>query len=725
MKNIYAIFIKDLKKIRTNVIAMIVVMGVSIVPCLYAWFNIAASWDPYENTQGISIAVANTDQGYQGDLLPLDLNLGDRIVSELHANEQMDWNFTDKKEALEGVQSGKYYAAIVIPQDFSSDMLSIFSSRFEKPRLFYYINEKENAIAPKVTEKGASALAQQVNEMFIETASKLTLDALQAVSSATDSETSSALQSNFQNNLETISRDLSSASDSLYAFADMIHSMQQLLDTTTAFLSQTSTSSDSSLSALSTLDEGNADIQTSLQTASEAMNQVFSQSTDFYSSLSESADSIFQQFSSDTGNLSLSLSQLSDQVQTLIDRYTRFRDDLQAVSDTLPDEIDLFTPVIANINSVISKQEALRDRLSQLADKISEDSSQSLSWQTELDNLIRENLNAFSTLQTDYETNLGGNLASLFSSLESTSKELADFSIQLNKNTSDLTDLADTSSDHLSQAETTLRDSGKLLADASQQLSGVSVDNLSFFQDSEVPLDILLSDPSSDTAGLLASPVCLKTQVLYPVENYGSAMTPFYSTLAAWVGGIILVAMIRVNVSPGILGTLKNVQHHQIYLGRILIFLALGIIQSTLICLGDLCFLEIQCSHPFFFVLSGWVTSLVYVSMIYALTVSFGDVGKAVCVILLVIQVAGSGGTFPVEMTPSFFRTLYPLLPFTHSMAAMRECIAGFYENTYWMELGKLLLYLIPSLLLGLLLRKPVIGLNHAFTEKLESTHLM
>ncbi|MBD9267318.1 MAG: YhgE/Pip domain-containing protein, partial [[Ruminococcus] torques] len=156
-----------------------------------------------------------------------------------------------------------------------------------------------------------------------------------------------------------------------------------------------------------------------------------------------------------------------------------------------------------------------------------------------------------------------------------------------------------------------------------------------------------------------------------------------------------------------------------------LLFWLIGLFQSGLICLGDLYFLEIQCEHPFYFLLAGWFTSIVFVNMIYTLTVSFGDIGKAICVVLLVIQVAGSGGTFPIEMTPMFFQKLYVLLPFTHSMNAMRECIAGFYSTVYWKELGTLALFLIPALLLGLLLRKPVIRLNDAFTEKLESTKLI
>ena len=236
--------------------------------------------------------------------------------------------------------------------------------------------------------------------------------------------------------------------------------------------------------------------------------------------------------------------------------------------------------------------------------------------------------------------------------------------------------------------------------------------------------DILDTGPQ-EISEFVAAPVKLDTNKFYPVENYGSAMAPFYSTLAIWVGGVVLVAMMRVNVDRKRQEALVNVTPTQLYLGRYILFLIIGLLQSGLICLGDLYFLEIQCEHPFYFMIAGWFTSIVYVNLLYTLTVSFGDIGKAICVVLMVIQVAGSGGTFPIEMTPMFFQKLYELLPFTHSMMAMRECIAGFYGNTYWQELGILSLYLIASLLLGLVLRKPIIRLNEAFNEKLEETKVI
>lgn len=189
-----------------------------------------------------------------------------------------------------------------------------------------------------------------------------------------------------------------------------------------------------------------------------------------------------------------------------------------------------------------------------------------------------------------------------------------------------------------------------------------------------------------------------------------------------------MVAMMKVMVSDERIKALQQfgkVRQTELYFGRLLIFLLLGLVQSTIICLGDLLFLGIQCHHPMLFLLSGWVSSIVYVTIIYTLTISFGDIGKAAAVILLVMQVAGSGGSFPIELAPAVFHKLYPLLPFVHTMDAMRECIAGMYQNVYWLELKNLLLYLIPALILGLILRRPIIRLNRFFEEKLEEVKFM
>jgi len=233
----------------------------------------------------------------------------------------------------------------------------------------------------------------------------------------------------------------------------------------------------------------------------------------------------------------------------------------------------------------------------------------------------------------------------------------------------------------------------------------------------------LLKNDAAAMGGFMAAPVQVESHSFFPIANYGSAMSAFYSVLACWVGGVVLVAILKVDVDED--ETLHSLRPHERYLGRYLLFLLFGILQSTIICLGDVYFLGIQCTSVPLFLLAGWVASFVFTLIIYTLTASFGDVGKALAVILLVIQIAGSGGTFPIEVTPPFFQAVYPFLPFTHGINAMREIIAGQYGTAYWTDLLKLLAFVPAALLLGLVLRRPLIRLNEFFQERLESTHLM
>ena len=295
----------------------------------------------------------------------------------------------------------------------------------------------------------------------------------------------------------------------------------------------------------------------------------------------------------------------------------------------------------------------------------------------------------------------------------------------LDKSIQNIAGVTGSTSDGLTGLQKTLSNSAELLNEASGKLTSLAATLSSEDSKDLSAVTNLLSEDPETIASFLSSPVKLDEKKIYPIENYGSAMTPFYSTLAIWVGAVVMAAMLKVTIADSTKKKLFHPKEYQLYIGRILLLIIIGFMQSALICLGDLFFLGIQCKHPVMFILTGMFTSFVYVNLIYALTVSFGDIGKAIAVVLMVMQVAGSGGTFPIQCAPKFFQVVYPLLPFTHSMNAMRECIAGFYGTTYAAEIGKLAIYLAPSLLLGLLLRKPIIKMNDAFMEKLESTHLI
>lgn len=726
MKNIWQIFKRDVLRIRQNVIAMIVIMGVTVVPCLYAWFNIAGSWDPYSNTGNLKVAVASVDDGYEGSLIPIRLNLGDQVLSSLRENTQMDWVFTSEENAVSGVQSGKYYAAIVIPKDFSSKMMSIFSEDIQKPKIVYYSNAKENAIAPKVTDKGASAIQKQINQTFIETVSDTALTALQSVSNMAKATGSESIADNLSKNLQQMAGDLSSASATMQSFSHLTSSAQQLLTATSDSLDQAKSQTSSGKKAVNDTKTTFSSLNGALDGATDSINSALSSGAGFYTQVSNTLDTAFDTQSKDASAVADTLNTLAGKIDNVTNAYTSLRDSIASIGTAHPELASLTEPIVAKLNSSITTQTDLRDKLNSTATSLKNSTTDLKTAKSELDALVNQSAQDVKQVQTDYESNLQDSLSSLSSSLSDVESNLGDLMSQIGDGVDGVSSLAKSANSDLTQIQSALNNSSSLLSDAAKKLTDASSKLDEMKQSGDYSeLQTLLSDNKEALTSFLATPVSLKTHQIYKIDNYGSSMAPFYSTLSIWIGGIVLVAMLKVTVSKKCLEGLHRVKTHQIYLGRYIIFLIVGLMQSTLIAAGDLWYLGIQCEHPFLFLLACWFSSIVYVNIIYTLTVSFGDIGKAASVVLLVMQVAGSGGTFPIEVAPKFFQMVYPLLPFVHSMAAMRETVGGMYGMTYWIELGKLSIFLIVSLIIGLLLRKPIIRLNDAFTEKLEETKIM
>lgn len=726
MKNVWKIFQRDMMRVRNNVIALVVIIGISVVPCLYAWFNIAASWDPYSNTGNLKVAVASADEGYEGSLIPIEINIGDKVLSALRENTQMEWVFTTEEKATSGVKSGKYYAAIVIPKDFSNKMMSVFSEKVEKPEITYYSNAKENAIAPKVTDKGAGAVQRQVNEVFIETVSDTTLTVLQAVSNMTQASGAETIVDNLNTNLNQIAGDLTASAGLLESFSDMTGSAQKLLNSTTEFLQTVQQQTTESRQTFQETSKTFSGLDDSMDAAADSVGTALKSAENVYDQMDQVISGAFSDESADAQQIASTLDTLAGQVGNVVTAYTSVRDSVAAVADKYPETSPLVDAIVVRMDTSIQQQKNLQSKLQDSAKGLRDATTDLGTARSELKDLAAKNRENMSGMSASYKSSVQKSLNQLSASLTSSKQEISSLLSQLDQSANGIYKLTDTADSDLSEIQKVLGDSGELLAEASDRIADTTakLDEMEMSGDFS-ELETLISGDKSAISTFLAAPVSLDTHKIYEIANYGSSMAPFYSVLSIWIGGIVLVAMLKVNVSENCTKGLKNVKLHQIYFGRFITFMIVGLFQSTLIALGDLLYLGIQCEHPFLFLLGCWFSSLVFVNIIYTLTVSLGDIGKAVSVILLVVQVAGTGGTFPIEVAPSFFRAVYPLLPFTHSMAALRETVGGMYGMNYWIDLGKLAIFLGISLIVGLVLRKPIIKANDAFTEKLEETKLM
>ena len=736
MRNIIAILKRDLSRIRGSVVALIVAVGLVIVPTLYAWFNIAGSWDPYGNTGNLKVAVANSDDGYMSDLIPVRVNIGDTVVSALRENDQLDWRFVSESDAVEGVRSGEYYAAVVIPENFSSRMMTVFSSDAEHAEIVYYENQKANAIAPRVTDKAASTVRQQIDETFAKTISDVGLATTSSLLEFMDGDQIAAYAGNLSGTLAGAITTLRDASGSVDEFAGLLQSSTGLLDSTSDLLASAGTANKDAEALVGDAKTGLSGMHDALDAAVAAINQSLKDSAGDYDAAAKAID---EAFGAADAHVSLTVTQLRDASADVAKRASDMRDvqdNILAVErdvegSNLPEklkaELVQKIDIVANtVGNVANQQELLAKHLSDAAASLETGAADARAKAQAVKDGIVEAKGGIGGVKDSYNATLKQQISDLSDAVADVARRGSDMADDLGATVTDLSHAASALSDDLAGAHAVLADASADLVSAADDLQRLKegLDTAVTSGDLDRVRELIGSDPAA-LADALAAPVALDRQAVYHIKNYGSAMAPFYTTLSIWVAGIVLAAMLKANVDEADVKALGNPRLHELYLGRYAFFALLAFAQATLVCAGDLLFFGIQCEHPFQFMLVGWLAGFVFSNMIYTLTVSFGDIGKAIAVVLLVMQVAGSGGTFPIEMTADFFQAVYPFLPFTHAINAMHAAMAGAYGMEFWIELGTLSLYLIPSLALGLVFRRPVIRANRWIIEKLEETKLM
>lgn len=736
MRNIIAIFKRDLSRIRGSVVALIVAVGLVIVPTLYAWFNIAGSWDPYGNTGNLKVAVANSDNGYMSDLIPVRVNIGDTVVSALRENDQLDWRFVSESDAVEGVRSGEYYAAVVIPENFSSRMMTVFSSDAEHAEIVYYENQKANAIAPRVTDKAASTVRQQIDETFAKTISDVGLATTSSLLEFMDGDQIAAYAGNLSGTLAGAITTLRDASGSVDEFAGLLQSSTGLLDSTSDLLASAGTASKDAEALVGDAKTGLSGMHDALDAAVAAINQSLKDSAGDYDAAAKAID---EAFGAADAHVSLTVTQLRDASADVAKRASDMRDvqdnilvvERDVEGSNLPEklkaELVQKIDIVANtVGNVANQQELLAKHLSDAAASLETGAADARAKAQAVKDGIAEAKGSIGGVKDSYNATLKQQISDLSDAVADVARRGSDMADDLGATVTDLSHAASALSDDLVGAHEVLAGASADLVSAADDLQRLKegLDTAVTSGDLDRVRELIGSDPAA-LADALAAPVALDRQAVYHIKNYGSAMAPFYTTLSIWVAGIVLAAMLKANVDEADVKALGNPRPHEVYLGRYAFFALLAFAQATLVCAGDLLFFGIQCEHPFQFMLVGWLAGFVFSNMIYTLTVSFGDIGKAIAVVLLVMQVAGSGGTFPIEMTADFFQAVYPFLPFTHAINAMHAAMAGAYGMEFWIELGTLALYLIPSLALGLVFRRPVIRANRWIIEKLEETKLM
>ncbi|MBS4201844.1 YhgE/Pip domain-containing protein [Bacillus sp. FJAT-49732] len=719
MNNIIKIYTNDLKNIVTNWAAAILIGGLIVLPSLYAWLNIAAMWDPYSETGNLPVAIVNEDAGAK--IRDQEINVGKELVNTLNTNKNMDWHFTNRERAMDEVNYGNYFAVIIIPKDFSGKLASVISVKPEKAQMEYYVNEKINSVSPKITQKGASLIVEQVSSKFISTVNGVIFDLFNEIG------------------IE-LARDL----PDIERFEHYIFILEENLPEINRVLNESLADATSAQNILNKAEGKIPEVRRLTNNGLDTINKT----TDFITAAEDRLNAIAPKIKEDV-----------ERVQKISDDINRFLNNAQNVNIDLSKGDEIQKNLQTHFDNALQTIDVIESSLLQLKKINSE--QQNNAGAEQLDQAIAKTGELKSMLQTAQSDVAGINqllsqkrqefkdtLATIKNKASTASAKLDTF-IQEYNNTIEPTIL-----NEVAKAKKTLLNAKTLLTEAQSTLPEVErilsstqgnlkegkkaldyahgqfpyvnakvkeltdkIRKLKNKADINEIIHLLRHDPNAER-NFFEEPVKLNEHKLFPIENYGTGMTPFYTVLSIWVGALLLISLLAIDVHH------DSYTGKQIYFGRFLTFLTIGFLQTLIVTLGDLLILKVSVSAPVWFVIFGLFICLIFMLIVYSLVSVFGNVGKAMAIIMLVLQIAGSGGTYPVVLLPKFFRMISPFLPFTYAVDLMREAVGGIVWQRVLHDLLFLSIFGIIALLFGTFLKEPLNNKTKALLKKSKESGL-
>ncbi|MDK4286032.1 YhgE/Pip domain-containing protein [Corynebacterium pseudodiphtheriticum] len=743
MNNILSILRNDLSAIRGNVMTGVIVFGLVIIPLLFTGFNILASWDPFSNTDRLKIAVASKDEGHESDLASLRLNLGDEVLSQLSRNEQVDWVLTNADDALESTKSGEYYAGIVLPENFSRELLTFYIEGTEPAKLDLYTNEKKNALSTTITERSASGVIERIDESFTRVVTTVGLGVVESLDNYLEEEETQAALDNVANRVENIGTRLNSSAATVRSLANLVDSAIPLAQAADNILraagSHTASGTDTGTSSGPGAGAGGgagADGSSPIDALSATLNDSTGALENSLGATSQAYAALSDQFDELLNNAQAATAQTAQTYRTAAERVAQQTAAFQGVRDALEREIGNlplpgpvsagYQQVRAQLDASIAQSNALHDSLTTTADRVESGTDNARQSRQQTQEAIAAARQAVDNARTAYRENLQPQLNTLRGSVNTVVNDIAAVRAEIAdvRNTLSSTSGGPESSllrarDGADRLADTLYEQARRFADLERQFAEVREGG-----DLSKLADIIGSDPEL-LASRISAPVAVERKPVFAVASFGVGMTPFYLALALWVGALLTCVLMRSNAEHKYLSDDGEFTRNQIYLGRVATFLAIGIAQATFAVGGLIFFVQIQPEHPLLLWLSAVLASSVFMLIVHALVIAFDSAGKALAVLLLIVQVSGSGGAYPLPLLPHWFQSVSPWLPATYAIDAFRSAIAGVYQGDIFRDLGMLLLFAIPALVLGLWLRRAMDSYHQRLQKGIRETRVM
>ncbi|WP_040328623.1 YhgE/Pip domain-containing protein [Clostridium ihumii] len=718
MKQVFKIFKEDLMTILKNTPTLIIIIGLCIIPSLYAWVNIKACWDPYAGTSNVPVAIVNKDEG--ATLNDKVINVGNDIVESLKENDSIGWVFIDEWQGNFGLNEGKYYALIEIPSNFSKGLMTLATPTPQKPSIIYKANEKANAIATKITNAAKGKVTDEIRKNFVSTVNEKAFETLNKMGVKVDNNKPKILElkdvmTSTSNNIAAIKNHVQNASENNKSLESYLNTVKNDLPLMTNQINNLQQVTQSSKELISSTQKSLTNLSNNLSNDIIEMQNI---NNSIQSSLNDLRSSV-NDMSLDNARKALdNMWDLVDSLQDIVDRKI---DDIEALNDIIGSPVlDEIGDLFRNIQSMLKDQKTRIEKIREALDK----------------NEAKENINTLISMLSETNSNISnkiGNLSNKFfasglnvlnslgdqvSSGMDVANSMLDGVRGIVPGLSAVTNfgissskLATTQTEKLSNKLTDFQTKVDELSDKTKDLNDKNIDEI---------VDIMSKD-SGVMASFISSPIEVERTEIYETSTFGVGLTPFYTTLAIWVGVLLLSSMLTTECEP--IEGLSNLSLMKQHFGKMLTYLAISLVQTIIVVLGDKYILGVKPDNFLLMIAFAILASITFVIIMFTLVVIIGNIGKAIAVFIMVMQIAGSGGLYPIQTNPRIFGILQPLWPFTYVIDGFRQAIAGPVWSSVRRDVIALIIISVAFLLLGLL-RKPLHKAAHLLEHKFKESGL-
>ncbi|MBC6821895.1 YhgE/Pip domain-containing protein [Corynebacterium sp. LK33] len=743
MRNILEIVRNDFRVIRQNTMTGIMVFGLVLIPLLFTCFNVLASWEPFENTEKLKIAVASNDRGHRTDIGAIDVNLGNEVLSKLSRNHDIDWQITDSEDAIDGTKSGDYYAAIVLPENFSTELMTFYVRGTKAPKLTLYTNEKKNALSSIITSKGASGVIQEIDKNFTQVVASVGLGAITSLDEYLNTSDSKQALTRVQNRVDDTAARLRSGAQTARSLSTLVETTVPLVETADSILENAGARMDILRNGSG---DGNVagDLEAAVGNVRGSVSTALDATQASYEGVRDRVNELVDGTQATSGAT-------ADTFDAMAAKFGQQADGLTAMRDRLEDTVGAVVPgvakpgydrAISDLNTSIARTRGLQESFSAVAADLrgGRDTGSSIS---QAKDAFTAAIAAVENAKNSYEQNLRPQIDALSEPVSRLSNDIEVIGEDIRGIRSTISGSPVDTLRKTSAATMGLSNRFDDLAARFDEIHN-ALEEAKDTGDLSRIAEAVGDDPSA-LAAQLAAPVQVEEDPVFPVQSFGAGMAPFYATLALWIGALLSSVLIRTTVrsrggqkvgddeaenvvsdavddaqgdaasdeideptSDAQINAAQADDYTRVekYFGRFATFASVGLVQSTLMVLGLQVYVGIEPAHRFLMLLAGWVISLVFMMIVFSFVFTFDNAGKAICVLLLVMQVSAAGGAYPLPLVPQWVQNISPWLPGTYAIDMFRSSIAGIYEADYWKLMFMLALFIIPSLILALGLQR-------------------